>query len=275
MSESRASRASRGSRWPSPGRLLLSLTGVLAFVLLWHLATLGNSRTDIPGPYLTVQGLVELIDSGQLLRNVVASLFRVAWGFVLAVALGIPLGLSIGWYRTARLTLNPVIQMLRPISPIAWLPMATLIFGASTWFDASDLAAIFLIFLSSFFPIVTATASAVASVELKYLRSAINFGVRGHRLVTRVILPSSLPQILTGLRLALGIAWVVVVAAEMLGVQSGLGFQVNDARNNLRYDLVSAAMVVIGVTGLAIDGAMASLQSHTLRRMGQRMGQQR
>ena len=141
-------------------------------------------------------------------------------------------------------------------------------FGPARWFDPSDLAAIFLIFLSSFFTITTATAAAVASIDQKYLRSAQNFGVTGHALATKVLFPAALPQILTGLRLALGISWVVVVAAEMLGVSSGLGFQVNDARNNLRYDLVVAAMVVIGVIGIGLDALMRGLERFELRRRG-------
>ena len=159
-------------------------------------------------------------------------------------------------------------QLLRPISPIAWLPIATLLFGTVRWFDPSDLAAIFLIFLSSFFSITTATASAVSAIDDKYLRSARNFGVTGLPLAARVLFPAALPQILTGLRLALGISWVVVVAAEMLGVSSGLGFQVNDARNNLRYDLVVAAMVVIGIIGLGLDTLMRGLERTELRRRG-------
>ncbi|MEZ5975916.1 MAG: ABC transporter permease subunit [Planctomycetota bacterium] len=158
--------------------------------------------------------------------------------------------------------------------PIAWIPFAVVIFGGAnfqlrgrTLFDASDSSAVFLIFLASFFPIVTATTSR-ASIEQKYLRSAANFGVTGLALFRRVILPAALPQILTGLRLALGIAWVVIVAAEMLGVTSGLGFQVNDSRNNLRMDYVAAAMVVIGLVGLALDMAMSHLESAALTRRG-------
>lgn len=250
------------------GRAALSLAGVALFLLLWHLVTLGNGRSDVPGPLLTARGLMELVENGRLIRNLVASLFRVGWGFVLAICAGIPLGVTLGWFRGAARVFNPVVQLLRPISPIAWLPIATLLFGAARWFEPSDLAAIFLIFLASVFPIVTATDSAVRGLDLKLLRSAQNFGVTGLRLVRLVILPAALPQILTGLRLSLGIAWVVVVAAEMLGVQSGLGYQVNDARNNLRYDIVVAAMVVIALTGLALDTFMSMLERGTLARRG-------
>ncbi len=246
----------------------IGLLGIVAFVFLWHLATIGNERTDIPGPLLVLDGIVELLQQGVLQRNVVASLFRVAWGFVLAVVIGVPLGLIMARRQFANRSVDPLVQILRPISPIAWLPISTLLFGGITFWDPADISAIFLIFLSSFFPIVTATRAAVRSIEPKYLLSAQNFDVHGLDAVRWVVLPGALPQILTGLRLALGISWVVVVAAEMLGVASGLGFQVNDARNNLRYDLVIAAMVMIGLIGLGIDRAMLAVDDAVLRRRG-------
>jgi NitT/TauT family transport system permease protein len=256
--------------------LLHGLLGFAAFLLAWQLATWGNGITDgVPPPLLTWDGLVELAAAGVLWRNVIASVFRVAWGFCLAAALGIPLGVWMGWNRGARDALNPLVQMLRPISPIAWLPFAVMIFGGVHFVvlgrmvaDSSDLAAIFLIFYCALFPIVTATAAAVRGIELKFLRSAANFGVTGRLLFRRVIVPAVMPQVLTGLRLALGIAWVVVVAAEMLGVQSGLGYQVNDSRNNLRMDWVAAAMVVTGLVGLGLDLSMSRLEAAVLARRG-------
>ncbi|WP_404310583.1 ABC transporter permease [Neorhodopirellula lusitana] len=249
-------------------KFLLGLTGIGLFVLAWHCATLGNSRTDVPGPWLAFTGLVELASQGVLWRYVIASVFRVTWGFLLAVIVGIPLGLAIGWSQWIRELLNPLVQALRPISPIAWLPIAVLVFGGMRWWEPSDLSAIFLIFLASVFPIVTASTSAVEGIDSKYLRAAANFGVGGVSLLRLVILPAALPQILTGLRLAMGIAWVVLVAAEMLGVQSGLGFQINDSRNNLRYDFVVAAMLVISVIGMLLDAIMLRIENMTLTRSG-------
>lgn len=254
--------------WNRVRQLVRPVLGLALFLLFWQLATLGNKATDVPPPNLTFRGLAELLRQGILLRNIVASVFRVLWGFSLAALVGIPVGIALGRHRILNELFNPPVQVLRPISPIAWLPIATLLFGAVKWFDPSDLAAIFLIFLSSFFSITTSTAAAVASVEQKYVRSALNLGVKGLALIRRVIFPAALPQILTGLRIALGISWVVVVAAEMLGVSSGLGYQVNDARNNLRYDLVVAAMVVIGLIGLGLDIVMRTIERAELARRG-------
>jgi NitT/TauT family transport system permease protein len=178
----------------------------------------------------------------------VASLFRVTWGFLLAVVVGVPIGLLLGWFRPAHQAFNPLIQVLRPISPIAWIPLAIL------WFGVSDAAPIFLIFLASVFPITVSATAAVQNMQPVYLRAARNFGLQGAELLRRVILPATLPQIVTGVRIALGVAWLVVVAAEMIAVNSGLGYLIIDARNaGKRYDLVVAGMLIIGLIGLALD----------------------
>ena len=159
-----------------------------------------------------------------------------------------PFGLFLGWFRPAYQAFNPMIQVFRPISPIAWIPLAIL------WFGVSDAAPVFLIFLASVFPITVSATAAVQNLQPVYLRAARNFGLGRMQLFRRVILPATLPQILTGLRIALGIAWLVVVAAEMIAVNSGLGYLIIDARNaGKRYDLVVAGMVVIGLIGLALD----------------------
>ena len=220
----------------------------------------------LPGPIEALAALLAMVRSGEMLRHVVASLFRVATGFAIAVLLGIPFGVMLGRFAAVSAISNAVIQSLRPISPIAWLPVATLALGGG------DVAAIFLIFLAAFFPIAVSTAAAVAGVDLKYVRSGANFGVRGVDLARRVLLPAALPSILTSLRIALGLSWVVVVAAEMLGVESGLGFLVLDARNQLRYDKVVAAMIAIGLIGLALDALVRRYERAELARRGLRAG---
>lgn len=252
-------------------RLRVVLFGVLGFALffvLWHFSRGLSIFERLPGPWDTLLALIETHEQGILWKAVVASVFRVSWGFLLAAAIGIPFGVALGWFVRLRATFNPVVQALRPCSPIAWLPFAVLMFGRVTFMEPADVEGVFIIFLASFFPIVTAATSAVSSVEQKYVRSAANFGVEGLQLFRRVILPAAMPQILTGLRLALGIAWVVVVAAEMLGVESGLGYQINDSRNNLRYDLVGAAMFVIAMIGLVLDSLMSRVERAALTRRG-------
>lgn len=245
----------------------LGLLGFVVFVTAWHLGTLGHGVGDVAGPYLTWLGLGDVLTAGVLWKNIVASVFRVSWGFCLAAGIGIPLGILFGWYPAFRMTFNPVVQSLRPISPIAWIPIAVLVFGGHPVYSA-DVSAIFLVFLASFFPIVTATTSAVSSVDRKFIRSANNFGVRGLPFFRRVLVPAAMPQILTGLRLALGISWVVVVAAEMIGVERGLGFMVNDSRNAIRFDHVEAAMVVIAIIGLLLDTGMSRIEGAALARRG-------
>jgi len=190
----------------------------------------------------------ELAQKGFLVKHVVASLFRVTWGYVAAVLVGIPLGIVLGWYRRGGMALAPLMEVLRPISPLAWIPLAIL------WFGVSDAAPIFLIFLASVFPITVAAIAAVQDMQLVYLRAARNFGLGRVELFRRVVFPAALPQILTGVRIALGVAWLVVVAAEMIAVNSGLGYLIIDARNaGKRYDLVVAGMVLIGAIGLGLD----------------------
>lgn len=234
---------------------VLPLTIAILFVLIWQLAVEFSGSTIFPKPSSVLSALVELIQRGALIRYVVASLFRVSSGFLLALAIGIPFGLLLGWFGLAFRAFNPVIQVLRPISPIAWIPVAIL------WFGVSDLAPIFLIFLASLFPITTATIAAVQNIQIVYLRAAQNLGVRRLTLFRKVIFPAALPQIITGIRIALGVAWLVVVAAEMIAVNSGLGYLIIDARNaGMRYDLVVAGMALIGLIGLALDTLVRSLE---------------
>jgi NitT/TauT family transport system permease protein len=235
--------------------VLLPLGVAALFLAAWHLAVRWSGTDIFPTPRQVAVGAAELARQGLLLKYVVASLFRVGSGYLLAVAVGIPFGLLLGWFGPALDAFNPAIQVLRPISPIAWIPVAIL------WFGVSDLAPIFLIFLASVFPITTATIAAVHNIQLVHIRAARNFGLGGLALFRQVVFPAAMPQIVTGLRLALGIAWLVVVAAEMIAVNSGLGYLIIDARNaGKRYDLVVAGMVMIGCIGFCLDWLMRRLE---------------
>ncbi len=235
--------------------VFLPLATAVIFLIVWHSLVRLSGSDLFPTPMEVVGGIRELFEKGLLLKYIVASLFRVSWGFGLAVLVGVPLGLILGWFKPAFQALNPMIQILRPISPIAWIPVAIL------WFGIDDTAPIFLIFLASVFPITVSSMAAVQNMQLVYLRAAQNFGIKGPQLFRRVILPAALPQIITGIRIALGIAWLVVVAAEMIAVNSGLGYLIIDARNaGKRYDLVVAGMVMIGLIGLVLDLLIRQLE---------------
>jgi len=223
-------------------------------VAAWWIAAAQSRIFSTPPKVLL--GIVELARQGTLALHVVASLYRVTIGYGLALALAIPLGSVMGWYGGVFQAFNPMIQLLRPISPIAWIPLAIL------WFGVGDASPTFLIFLSSFFPVVVATTAGVHQVERRYVQAAQNFGVRGLRLFRTVVFPAALPQIVTGMRLGLGVAWLVVVAAEMVAIDSGLGYLIIDARNaGARYDLVVAGMVLIGAIGFVLDLLMRRLES--------------
>ena len=235
--------------------IVLPIAVLAVIYFLWDGAVLVSGSDIFPRPYQVFLGIVELAQHGLLFKYVVASLFRVSIGFTLAVLVGVPVGLLLGWFRPAFLAFNPIIQILRPISPIAWIPIAIL------WFKVDDRAPIFLIFLSSLFPIMVTAIAAVQNIQPVYVRAAQNFGISKFDLFRRVIFPACLPQIITSMRIALGIAWLVVVAAEMIAVNSGLGYLIIDARNaGKRYDLVVAGMLLIGLIGLILDFLVRRLE---------------
>jgi NitT/TauT family transport system permease protein len=255
-------------RLPDPVvRWVLPLGTAAIFVSAWHLSCewmaydIVNAQTGevrrievFPTPAQMLAGMRIPIADGTLLRFSVASVYRVAVGFGLAAAIAIPLGLWAGWYRRGSQALNPLIQALRPISPIAWIPISVL------WFGVKDGAAIFLIALASFFPIATGSMTAARTIPTVYVRSAQNFGLQGFELFRRVVFPACLPQIITSLRIALGIAWMVIVAAEMIAVDSGLGYLIMDARNANNYDRVVGSMIAIGLIGVGLDALMRRLE---------------
>jgi NitT/TauT family transport system permease protein len=229
-------------------RFVWPLFASLLFLVVWHYAVVWTATKVFPSPLAVERGIAELARKGLLWAYIGDSLRRVALGFGAAVVVGVPLGLTLGWYPAFDQVMNPVMQILRPISPIAWIPVAILLFGVG------DTTAVFLIFLAAFFPIVVACASGVANVPSIYRRAGRNFGLTAPQLLARVVFPAALPQIIVGLRIALGVAWLVMVAAEMIAVDSGLGYLVIDARNSgKRYDLVVAAMLMIGIIGLLLD----------------------
>ena len=223
------------------------ITGVFV-LLLWYAAVRFSGTKIFPSPLDVGRAISQLAEKSLLWRYIADSLGRVAFGYTLALLLGVPIGILLGWYPIAGSAVNPVIQILRPISPLAWMPLAVI------WFGVSNVAPIFLIFLASFFPIVVAAANGVRTVPPMFLQAGKNFGLSAPQLMIRVVIPAVLPRIAIGLRVAFGVAWVVLVAAEMIAVDSGLGYLIIDARNaGKRYDLVVAGMLIIGILGLFLD----------------------
>lgn len=240
---------------PIKSSVLYPVFSILFLVVLWEaiIRLSGWSEQVFPGPIVVFNAFFELVADGTLFNHSVASLYRVTVGFYLAAILGIPLGILLGMHRVADKMVNPIVQFLRPISPLAWIPLAML------WFGIGDNPAIFLIFLSSFFSLIVASAIAVRSINPIYFQVAANFNFTRLELITKIVVPAIIPNVVTALRLTIAVAWLVVVAAEMIAVQSGLGYLILDSRNALRMDYVMVGMIVIGFIGLFLDLIMLKL----------------
>jgi NitT/TauT family transport system permease protein len=235
--------------------LLLPLVFPLVGVLVWELCCRANVFPPgaVPAPKEVVAGFVDEVRRGRMFDDLVASLFRVSTGFILSVLLGIPIGLLIGTKLRVREALLPTVNFFRNLSPLAWIPFAIM------WFGIGDVPAIFLIFMTAFFPVTLAAAASVANIPSVYFRVARDYGLHGGELLTQVTLPAIMPQVITALRVTAGLSWVVVVAAEMIAGRDGLGFLIWDARNQLRPDLLVVGMVVIGLIGVVLDRLLVQL----------------
>jgi NitT/TauT family transport system permease protein len=250
MSPMSSGMKSLGRRLPAVGVFAL-LSG-----LWWGASSLDLFPPSLfPSPQSVVWGFREEIASGRLFTDMVASLYRVTAGFVMAALLGIPLGLVLGRWRSFREAFLPCINFFRNLSPLAWIPFAIL------WFGIGDSPAVFLIFMAAFFPMVLSTLAAVASIPALHFRVARDFEFSALEVLTKVTLPAIAPQVITTLRLTAGLSWLVVVAAEMIVGRDGLGFAVWDARNGLRTDLLVVAMVAIGSVGILLDWGLRQLSN--------------
>ena len=215
-----------------------------------------TTATLLPPPTAVALGFWELIANGDLPRHAFDSLKREVVAFCWA-CLAIPLGLAMGWWKWVNEQIDPVMEILRPIPPLAWIPLSIL------WFGIGDMQNQFIIFLGMFFPILLNTIAGVKNIEPNLVRAARCLGASETRVLRRVVLWAALPQILTGIRVGLGVGWMALVAAELVGANSGLGFLINDARTVLRTDHVIVGMITIGIIGLIIDRA--------IRMIGRRM----
>jgi NitT/TauT family transport system permease protein len=197
--------------------------------------------------------------SGELIVDSLGSLYRVVVGFAVGAGLALPLGLAMGASRIVYAWMNPLAQLLRPIPPIAYIPLSIL------WFGLGNPPAIFLIAIGAFFPVLMNTIAGVRQVDGIYLRAARNLGASGSTMFIRVILPAAVPYILTGMRIGVGTAFIVVIVSEMIAVNNGLGFRILEAREYFWSDKIIAGMITIGLLGLAIDSAMNKLNNYLLR----------
>ena len=197
--------------------------------------------------------------SGRWLSDALASSTRVFTGYVIAAALAITLGVAIGWWRWAERMIEPTLQMLRPIPPVSWIPLAII------WFGIANKPAIFLVFLGAFFPILMNTIHGVKTVNRDLLRAAAMAGAREGQLLRFVVVPAALPSIFAGLRIGVGSAWMLTVTAEMVAVKSGLGYALWDSYYFLRYDLVIASMISIGLLGYLTDLIVKAIMNRLLR----------
>lgn len=238
----------------------LPLLVLITLLGLWTLVTtlrihgqLWIPTYDAPSPQVVWAGIPEEFHTGRLVSGAITSLYRVAVGFGAAAVLGVPLGLLMGSRPLVRTALLPGVNFFRCLSPLAWIPFSII------WFGVGDAPAIFLIFMASFFPMALATMAAVANIPAVQFRVARDYGFQGRDLLLNVTLPAIMPQVITALRVTAGIAWVVIVAAEMVGCKDGLGFGVADANNALRLDLVVLYMITIGLLGMALDRLLMQL----------------
>lgn len=245
-------------------KALLPLAGISAFVFIWQIVVWAGrwDQNLLPSPADVCRALCELAADGSLWQHAGISLYRFVCGYMLSVVTALPLGLMLGWWRPAQRFINPVIQILRPISPIAWFPFIVL------WFGIGNAPAIAIISIAGFFPIMLACISSVSKIDPIYIKLADNFELSRFQFFYKIALPLAFPYITVGLHIALGAAWIFLVAGEMVGAQSGLGYLIIDARNNIRNDMVMAGIVLIGSLGWLLDSAIRLLEGYVSRRWG-------
>lgn len=240
------------------------MIAIILVVFLWHMVIF---LTDIeealfPPPLNVGQAMISLIADGTFFEHLSISLFRFLSGYLSAAALAILAGLIFG--RMTRLwdIVDPIVQVLRPVAPIAWSPFIVL------WFGIGSMPAIVIIFIAAFFPILLTTVTGVKKVDDTYLKLARNLEIRQPALMWKIIFPAAFPAIASGLHIGVGTAWIFLVSGEMIGAQSGLGYMIIDARNLLRLDLVLAGIIFIGISGLVLDRLVRSLEKWMERKWG-------
>jgi NitT/TauT family transport system permease protein len=237
------------------------IIGLALFAVIWMLVSIfiftrpqfSQFKGFLPGP--TIDALMDAFQNSRFWLSVFASLRRILVGIFIASIIGFPLGIIIGFYPKFRgLSYSPL-QFIRMISPLSWMPIALLLFAS---FES---AVYFLIVMATICPIILNTTIGVLNINPQWIKMALNQGASNFQLIRTIIIPASLPYMLTSLRLALGVAWIVLVPAEFLGVSSGLGYLINDARDTMEYDKLMAMIIAIGILGFILDRTMQKIQS--------------
>lgn len=237
-------------------KFLEALTIPVTLLIIWSLLTFTGLIPSyiLPNPYEVLIAFYNLLITGELFIHATSTLLRVVTGFVIAAAIAIPLGVGIGWSKTLETLFNPIIQILRPIPPLAWVPFALL------WFGLGLKAEAFIIFIGSFFPILLNSLDAVKGVEKVLIEAACTLGATESQILAKVVLPASSPGILLGLRVGFGIGFMCTVAAEMIAAKSGLGYLIMEAMRLLDTGDVVVGMLTIGLIGFAIDYLLAKVE---------------
>jgi len=228
---------------------IISWSGVVLIILLWQLgASAGLINVGILSSPLRVAGeFVAQFGDGSIFPHIGISLFRVGVGFVIGAGLGLLLGLAMGYFTLTRQILNPIIEILRPIPPLAWIPLAII------WFGIGENSKLFLLALAAFFPIVVNTTKGVRNIDIELLQAALSYDVSRSRMLTHVALPAAMPDIATGLRVGWSLSFAVLVAAEMIAAESGLGFLIVEAMNIGDFDRVVFGILAIGILSVVTD----------------------
>jgi|SRR5665213_1427884 len=236
--------------------ILRSIVGFAIFLSVWQFLAYAEIVNPIllPSPTRLLSATWVLLQDGTLARHVAASLQRVLAGFLLACVVGIVLGVLLGWFEALADFAKPILEALRPIPPIAWTPLAIL------WFGIGNAPSYFLVFIGAVFPVLVSTFAAVRNVERNQINAALCLGARPRLLIFDVLVPASLPIIFPGLRIALGVGWMCVVAAELIAAQSGLGYMIQTNRVLLKTDNVMTGMIAIGVIGFVMNGIMSWIE---------------
>jgi len=239
-------------------KFTLNMIGLWSVLLLWQaLAGLGIINSFLlPAPTDVVVALWNLAKDGTLFVHLAASLKRIVCGYLLACAVGLPLGFLCGWSRTAAELIRPIIEALRPVPPLAWVPIAIL------WFGLGDMSAYFLVFLGCVFPLFFGAYTAVRSIDRNQINAALCLGASRKLLFVDVLLPAALPIMMPNLRLALGIGWMCVVTAELIAAQTGLGYLIQQSRMLFQINNVVAGMVAIGIVGFIMSAAVEKIERH-------------